>query len=53
MCFLRNVNTALMSECACVSDAFVIMNFADISRKGNKFHKVSAKKMMKKIFPSF
>ena len=36
-----------------IFDAFVITNFVDISKKGNKFcdHKVNAKKM--KMFPSF
>ena len=31
------------NEWTCVFDTLVIMNFADISKKGNKFHKVSAK----------
>ena len=58
MYFLRNVNTVLMLACAwnewtCVSDTLVIMNFADISKKGNKFHKVSTKNDDKKMFPSF
>ena len=51
MHFSRDVNFALMSafawnEWTCVSDIFVILNFANISKKGNKFcdHKVSAKK---------
>ena len=42
-----------MSACAwnewtCVSDALIIMNFADISKKGNKFHKVTKKWWIKK-----
>ena len=60
MHFLKNVNSALMSafawnEWTCVSDIFVILNFADISKKGNKFHdhKVSAKKEDKKNVSKF